>query len=514
MQNQHPRNTPGFTIVELLIVIVVIGILAALVIVAYNGIQERAKIAVIQSDLVNSSKRLETYKTATSDSERYPSGNDCSESPASGTICLDASQGVTFSYTYNSVDNSYCLQASSPDDLTYYISPQTGKPAEGSCPVVIVKAVSGATHSIALTNTGKVYAWGRNNAGQLGDGTATQSAIPKLVEAIEDEYIIDIATGHSHNLALSDTGTIYAWGMGTSGQLGNGASSTQTTPVTVTNSGVLSGKTITSVHGAIYGGFAIDSEGSAYAWGQNMYGQLGDGTTNGTNLPVAVADGELDGAALVSIQGGGGFAHAMGLTTDGRLFGWGDNGSRQLGDGTTTDQLEPVEIDSGPLSGKTVISYAVGNGTSFAVTSDGEVYAWGSNSSGQLGDGTTSNVATPTAITNRGTLSGRTVTHITTSNVIGGTHALTSDGALHGWGSNTYGNLGDGSTSTATAPVLTDMSGVLSGLTVVDIQTTAATPIARTSSGEIYSWGYGSFGALGNETTSNSSFPVLVTKAW
>lgn len=127
------QHRSGFTIVELLIVIVVIGILAAITIVAFNGVSQKARVALLQSDLESSTKKLEVFKTTTSSSSSYPSANDCSVSPAAGTICLPASPGTSYMYAFTASNETYCLSATN-SGTTYYVSNTVRSPTVGSCP--------------------------------------------------------------------------------------------------------------------------------------------------------------------------------------------------------------------------------------------------------------------------------------------------------------------------------------------------------------------------------------------
>src|SRR5207302_831082 len=201
-----------------------------------------------------------------------------------------------------------------------------------------------------------------------------------------------------------------------------------------------------------------------YAWGSNSAGQLGDGTTTDRSTPVAVdTSGALSGKTVTAIAAGG--YHTVALTSDGRLFAWGSNGAGQLGDGTTTNRSTPVAVDtSGALSGKTVTAISAGHDHTAAPTRRGSVLAWGGNSAGQLGDGSENAYVTPVAVDTSGALSGKTVIAISA----GGSHtmALTSNGQLFAWGGSYYGQLGDGSFQENDPPAAVDMSGVPSGKTV------------------------------------------------
>ena len=314
-----------------------------------------------------------------------------------------------------------------------------------------------------------VSAFGVGSNGQLGDGTTTQHTTPVAVDmsgVLLGKTVTMIAAGTGHSLALTMDGKVFAWGSNNVGQLGDGTTTQHTTPVAVDMSGVLLGKTVTMIAAGSAHSLVITSDGKVFAWGSNDYGQLGKGTTTYSTTPVAVnMSGVLLGKTVTMIAAGS--AHSLALTSDGKVFAWGYNFLGQLGDSTTTYRTTPVAVNmSGVLSGKTVSSITAGSSHSLALTSDGMVFGWGYNISGQLGDGTTTQRTTPVAVNMNGVLLGKIVVMIGA----GERHslALTSDGKVFAWGNN-EGQLGDGTTTQRTTPVAVNMSGVLSGKSVVAI---------------------------------------------
>ena len=160
-----------------------------------------------------------------------------------------------------------------------------------------------------------------------------------------------------------------AWGSNYSGQLGDGTNTNRDVPVAVDASGVLAGKTVTAISAGNFYSLALTSDGKVYGWGDNGYGQLGDGTTTRRHVPVAVnTSGVLAGETVTAISAGA--IHSLALTSDGRVYAWGDNGQGQLGDGTTTDHNVPVAVNtSGVLAGKTVTTISAGLFYSLALAS-------------------------------------------------------------------------------------------------------------------------------------------------
>lgn len=348
-----------------------------------------------------------------------------------------------------------------------------------------VLAVSvGGDHAIVLKTGGAVLAWGFNNAGQVGDGTSAPRLSPTAVTGL-GSGVKAIAAGDSHNLALTSAGGVMAWGHNSSGQLGDGSTTSRSTPVPV--SGLGSG-----VIGIAAGGdhsLALKSDGTVVAWGKNDNGELGDGGTTERHGPVLVA-------GLGSIKAlSAGRHHNLALRSDGVVLGWGFNGSGQLGDGTTSDNHLAAAAPG--LSGVTEI--AAGGDHSMALTSGGAVTAWGDNQFGQVGDNTTTDRATPTPVSGLG------------SGVVGiaagwdHSLAIKGGGALVAWGDNTGGQLGIGTGGAATfKAVPTQVGGLTEGIGAIgagDVASIAVPGIPGPSGG-----------VLGSPTTpsgSNGSPPGL-----
>jgi len=194
-----------------------------------------------------------------------------------------------------------------------------------------VQIAGGGHHSLALRNDGTVWAWGRNNYGQLGDGTTTERHTPVQVANLTG--VQAIAGGFSHSLALRSDGTVWAWGRNSKGQLGDGTTTNRTTPVQVLN---LTG--VQAIAGGFFHSLALKSDGTVWAWGYNHFGQLGDGTTANRTIPVQVAD--LTGVQAIAA----GSDHSLALRNDGTVWAWGWNYLGQLGDGTTANRSIPVQV--------------------------------------------------------------------------------------------------------------------------------------------------------------------------
>ncbi|MDX6740857.1 Ig-like domain repeat protein [Actinocorallia sp. A-T 12471] len=235
----------------------------------------------------------------------------------------------------------------------------------------------------------------------------------------------------------------------------------------------------------------------ALSWGTNASGQLGDGTTDDRTTPGAVLLPE--GVELTAVAAG--FDHSLAVTSEGRVLAWGSNTFGQLGDGTMDDHTTPIEVSL--PAGVTVTGVAGGLGHSIAVTSDGQVLTWGNNVSGQLGDGTTTERLVPGPVT---LPAGVTVTAVAANYLQ--SLALTSDGRVLAWGYNDFGQLGDGTTTSRSLPVFSNLPA---GVTVSAIAAGNHHSLALTSTGTVLAWGYNAFGQLGDGTTTGQTTPVPTT---
>lgn len=290
--------------------------------------------------------------------------------------------------------------------------------------------------NLAIRSNGTVWAWGYNGYGELGDGTTKTSARPVKVSGLSN--VVATATGNSFALALRSNGTVWAWGNNTDGQLGNGTRSDYSTiPVRVPGL-----SNVTAVAAGGNKGIALLSNGRVKAWGLNEDGELGDGSTQKVSTTPVSVKGLRH---VVSISSGNLFADA--LLSNGRVKSWGNNAFGQLGNGTTRNSSVPVPVTG--LSNVAQVSAggdAPSNGQNMALLDNGRVMAWGDNADGQLGNGTTTNSSVPVHV--------KSLSHVQAI-AAGGLHgmALLSNGELMTWGSNIKGQLGNDTTKESNTPI-------------------------------------------------------------
>lgn len=245
----------------------------------------------------------------------------------------------------------------------------------------VTAIAAGSFHSLAIKSDGTVWAWGFNGFGQMGVGNVATTRYNTPVQVSGLTGVTAIAGGYYHSVAVKNDGTVYTWGGNVYGQGSPGSTYLPT---------LVSGLTgVTAIRcGASYN-VALKSDGTVMAWGSNTSGQLGDGTIIDRPTPVQVSG--LTGVTKIDTGAGD---HAIALKSDGTAWLWGYNSNGQLGDGTTTNRTAPVQVSG--LTGATAIAAGVSH--SAALKNDGTVWAWGKNTDGQLGDGTTTQSTTPVQV--------------------------------------------------------------------------------------------------------------------
>jgi len=367
-------------------------------------------------------------------------------------------------------------------------------------------------HSCAIALNGRAYCWGSGNNGKLGNGSTANSRVPVAVNTsgvLAGKTIKQISAGENHTCVIASDDRAYCWGGNKNGQLGNGSTANSNVPVAVNMSGVLAGKTIKQMSVEFSTSCVVASDNKVYCWGNNSKGQLGNGSTANSNVPVAVnMSGVLAGKTIKEVTTGG--FHTCALDTSNKMYCWGLNSSGRLGGGlTSTLSNVPVAVNmSGVLAGKTIKQMSTGYSSTCAIASDDRAYCWGSGNNGQLGNGSTADSRVPVAVNMSGVLAGKTIKQI----LAGGDHGcvVASDDKMYCWGLNNNGELGNNSSVNSSVPVAVNTDGVLAGKTIRQMSAGLSSTCAVDSEYNMYCWGYNDNGQLGNNSTNNSRVPARV----
>lgn len=294
---------------------------------------------------------------------------------------------------------------------------------------------AGSSHSVAIKTNGTLWTWGWNSFGQLGDNSTNNSTIPIQIGTDNDWAFI--SAGDKYTLALKTNGTLWGWGDNEYGQLGDGTSGAGNKILIPTPIGVA---TWSFVSAGSDHSLAIKTDGTLWAWGRNNNGKLGNGSTTDSYMPTQIS-ALTNWQTVLAAQ-----SHSVARKTDGSVWTWGDNTNGQLGDGTSgVSAYKTLPINVGSMSISTTI--AKGFQHTIVRKNDGKLYSWGGNASGQLGDGTNTQQNNPVTVNNDTDwlLVDSKATHTT---------ALKTDGTLWTWGSNLYGQLGNASFSAQNTPQL------------------------------------------------------------
>ena len=319
----------------------------------------------------------------------------------------------------------------------------TPVPVSGGMSFSIVSA--GGNQTCGVTTDGVTYCWGDNSFGQLGNGTTTSSTTPRLVAG--GHVFARVSVGGRH--VCAEPGPA-CWGDNSSGQLGNGTTTDSSVPVAVAPGYLSQGPYYSldrvsagSDHtcGLAQGNVGFITYSATVCWGDNRFGQLGNGTTTNSAVPMVLS---VD-PGFTFFSAGTLFTCADNPDTGPSGYCWGKNGAGQLGNGTTTDSTTPVDV----LGKRNFTSMASGGMHACAVVNESAgpfTYCWGDNGAGQLGDGTATSSATPVAVV--GGLIFRSLT-------AGSRHTcgISTSNGTYCWGDNTFGQLGNSWTTKSAVPV-------------------------------------------------------------
>jgi alpha-tubulin suppressor-like RCC1 family protein len=389
----------------------------------------------------------------------------------------------------------------------------------------VTAVAAGQAHSLALRSAGNVVAWGSDTDGQLGNGSTINSSVPTEVQGLPEEPVIAIAAGYHHSLALLKSGKVYAWGDNEDGELGTGTTENSTKAVPVQGLP----EEATAISAGADHSLAVLKSGKVMAWGENAYGELGDGESGeSTDKHTPVEVKELSEVSSVSA----GYEDSAALLRSGKVKDWGMNLAGELGNGTALGKNVPTEVSS--LSGVTALS--AGGFHDLALLSNSTVMAWGDNMNGQLGIGRTSGPETcqfnvvcskvplqvkelqSTAAVSAGTryslAAGAIRPSITnvqpdTGPEAGGTTVVISGSDLAGASAVDFGSTPASSFSVSSADSITAVSPA-GGQGTVDVTVTTPGGTSATQASDhftyspartVLAWGYNVHGQLGDGTT-------------
>jgi alpha-tubulin suppressor-like RCC1 family protein len=385
---------------------------------------------------------------------------------------------------------------------------------------VIAKGFVGNNYTSVITELNKVYIWGVNNDGILGTGDTVPSMEPIDIKhkfnLVREDSIIDMALYSSHTLALSQMGRVYAWGNNFSGQLGNGTTERALEPVEITSMFLLSeGEQIIDVESGIAFSGALSSTGEVYLWGENENHQLGNGDYVDVLVPTNVTANFplFEGEQIIKLSLGGN--HGAVLTDLNRVFSWGTNSVGQVGNLETMTYVGlPVEITSNfsLALGEVIIDIEFGQEHSAALTSSGRVFMWGSNVYGELGDGMSSSMFTgiPQDITSYLILTaGESVDYLDLG--ANKTTVITTNNRVLVWGDAYSGALGNGNEFQVEYPLdITANFSLSIGESIISIDFNQAHSIAISNLGKVYTWGLNTDGQLGDLGNIASYYPKKI----
>jgi alpha-tubulin suppressor-like RCC1 family protein len=406
---------------------------------------------------------------------------------------------------------------------------------------------AGAGFSVAIDKNGRVWAWGDNSNGQLGNNSRAICKITPVSIAGVVKTFCEISGGVTHTIAIDKNGRAWGWGQGASGQLGNNGGSQQNTPISVLGAV----KTFCRISAGNSYSVAINKNGRAWAWGVNGFGQLGDNSSTGKFTPVSVL-----GAVKTFCAISAGDAHTLAIDKNGRAWGWGRNTAGRIGDNSIVNRLTPVSVQGNV---KTFCKISAGGSFSFAIDKNGRAWAWAINNQGQLGDGTLISRLTPVsiagavktfceisaggshgaAIDKNGrvwgwglagsgqlalggivcvftpvSITGATKTFCGISAGDGFSMALDKNGRAWAWGNNLGGNLGINSVTSQNSPVsVLGTVRTFCKITGGGVVNSSSFTLALDKNGRAWSWGYNGVGQLGNNAVTSQLTPVSILGA-
>ena len=390
-------------------------------------------------------------------------------------------------------------------------------------------------YSLAVGSDGNAYAWGNNQYGQLGNSTTTQRntpvPVPKPAGAPTDFTYVQAYAGGQHSLAIGSDGYVYAWGLNDHGQLGNNTTSNSSTPVRVHGPGNTGeGLKAIQVAAGAWNSMALAADGTVYTWGGISKGWSFDCSSPQT-VPMTVKDPSDASGVFHAVQISTSWSFDMALGQDGYVYTWGYNNDGQLGnntsDGIYTNIFHPTPSRVFATAKSTAtagpwlkaVQVSAGGWHALAIDEDGNTWAWGQNSHGHLGNGASTandSVANPVPVRVQYPKNAGTVTAMQINAGFYHSLAVDTNGNAWAWGYNSYGQLGDNTTSERHTPVKVfaskqSTSSAGPWLNAVQISAGWQHSLAVGTDGVAKAWGYNYYGQLGNNSYRDSSVPVPVS---
>jgi alpha-tubulin suppressor-like RCC1 family protein len=370
---------------------------------------------------------------------------------------------------------------------------------------------AGDAFSCGLLADGSVDCWGANDQGQLGDGSLTQRAIPTDVAG--GRGFVEVDAGIGHSCGVTGTGSVYCWGYNLNGALGIGSTEERWAPAKIPGLPPASDVVVLQ-----YGSCALMESGTVKCWGNDLSSENGDGTPG--NPTDRTSPGDVVGVTN-AVEIAGGLLHACALVDrppvgDGvtEVWCWGYNGFGQLGNAATADAATPVRVHGIGNTGMLTDAVAIGAGWyhTCAVRATGEVACWGRGDLGEMGDGNLLNRTSPVAvkgIIGLGTLTGMAKGRHVIDGSAENTCALTTNGNAFCWGNSANGENGAGSTLSTSLPV--QVGGLNNAFVRISAWSDATGHVcALNGSSQVYCWGANAYGQLGDGTTTDRALPTLV----
>ncbi len=345
----------------------------------------------------------------------------------------------------------------------------------------------------------ELWTWGRNNAGHLGDNTAVNRSTPVTTSAGGTNWK-QVSCGRLHTAAIKTDGTLWTWGFGGNGRLGNAVTTNRSTPVTT-----FSGGTNWKQVSCGYQTAAIKTDGTLWTWGFGRDGQLGNNDTTDRSTPVTTFAGGTNWKQVstngIDIPAASIAAHnTAAIKTDGTLWTWGRGDNGRLGNAATTNRSTPVTTFAGGNNWKLV---NLGTYHTLAIKTDGTLWTWGRGDSGQLGNATIT-LTNSTPVT---TFAGGTNWKQVSGGIL--SSATKTDGTLWTWGTASSGRLGNGVTTTGS--ISTPVTTFAGGTNWKQVECGATFITAIKTDGTLWTWGSGIYGQLGNNATTDRSTPVTTS---